>query len=153
MEPMTLILSFSDEYDFLSNMYPCTINSSGKTFPSSEHLYQWCKLETKDLNYPWWEEKIRTAVHGKVAKKLIRHEKCPTVKLDDVQKLQVMHHAVYLKFTQNPHLRSMLLETGNADMQEGNWWGDTFWGVCNGHGENHLGKILMSVRDTLREGE
>ena len=27
---------------------------------------------------------------------------------------------------------------------------DFFWGVCNGKGENHLGKILMKVRDEIR---
>jgi hypothetical protein len=35
---------------------------------------------------------------------------------------------------------------------EGNRWGDQFWGVDlrTGLGENHLGKILMKVRDELR---
>lgn len=30
---------------------------------------------------------------------------------------------------------------------EVNNWGDTYWGVCNGIGDNHLGKILMKIRD------
>ena len=34
---------------------------------------------------------------------------------------------------------------------EGNTWGDVFWGVCNGIGENHLGNILMDVRDEIIE--
>jgi len=33
-----------------------------------------------------------------------------------------------------------LLSTGNCEIQEGNYWGDTFWGVCKGKGENNLGK-------------
>lgn len=32
---------------------------------------------------------------------------------------------------------------------EGNTWGDKFWGVCDGEGENHLGKLLMEVRAEL----
>jgi predicted NAD-dependent protein-ADP-ribosyltransferase YbiA (DUF1768 family) len=28
-----------------------------------------------------------------------------------------------------------------------------YWGVCNGVGENHLGKILMAYRDGTQEGE
>jgi predicted NAD-dependent protein-ADP-ribosyltransferase YbiA (DUF1768 family) len=44
-----------------------------------------------------------------------------------------------------------LLETGDAELVEGNWWDDTFWGVCNGVGQNNLGKILMDTRRELRE--
>ena len=36
------------------------------------------------------------------------------------------------------------------ELIEGNVWNDTFWGVCNGKGHNHLGKILMKVRDEIR---
>ena len=53
--------------------------------------------------------------------------------------------------TQNPELGNKLLETGNQELVEGNTWGDIFWGVCNGKGQNWLGKILMMVRDEIRE--
>jgi hypothetical protein len=43
----------------------------------------------------------------------------------------------------------MLLLTGDEELIEGNFWGDVFWGVCNGVGKNHLGKILMEVRSEL----
>ena len=43
----------------------------------------------------------------------------------------------------------LLLATGDAKIVEGNTWGDVFWGVCNGVGENHLGEILMKVRQDL----
>ena len=33
---------------------------------------------------------------------------------------------------------------------EGNDWHDRFWGVCRGQGKNHLGKLLMRVRESLR---
>lgn len=45
-----------------------------------------------------------------------------------------------------PELRTLLLATGNLELIEGNTWGDTYWGVCNGVGDNWLGKILMQVR-------
>ena len=43
--------------------------------------------------------------------------------------------------------------TGNLVLEEGNGWHDTFWGVDlkTGEGENHLGRILMQVREELRE--
>jgi predicted NAD-dependent protein-ADP-ribosyltransferase YbiA (DUF1768 family) len=55
------------------------------------------------------------------------------------------------KFSRNPELRVKLLNTGDLQLVEGNYWGDTFWGVCNGKGENHLGKILMRVRKELAD--
>ena len=38
-----------------------------------------------------------------------------------------------------------------CNLIEGNtWeWSRTFWGVCNGSGENHLGRLLMKVREEL----
>ena len=42
------------------------------------------------------------------------------------------------------------IHTGEAELIEGNDWGDITWGVCNGIGENKLGKILMKLRLTLR---
>lgn len=43
-----------------------------------------------------------------------------------------------------------LLATGNEELIEGNKHGDHFWGVCNGHGENMLGKLLMQLRAELQ---
>jgi len=66
-----------------------------------------------------------------------------------------MEEIVRAKFTQNECLREMLLATGDAVLEEGNTWNDTFWGVHlkNGQGQNHLGRILMKVREELRAGE
>ena len=50
-----------------------------------------------------------------------------------------------------PELREKLLATGNEELIEGNWWGDTYWGVCKGKGENNLGKSLMKIRTELQE--
>lgn len=47
-------------------------------------------------------------------------------------------------------MRARLLETGDAMLIEGNTWGDTFWGVCNGQGLNVLGNLLMEIRQELR---
>jgi hypothetical protein len=61
-------------------------------------------------------------------------------------KVQTMMNLVWRKFTSNPTLAKKLLDTGDAYLIEGNWWGDTFWGICKDKGENHLGKILMQIR-------
>jgi ribA/ribD-fused uncharacterized protein len=67
-------------------------------------------------------------------------------------KLDIMHNLVLQKFRDHPTLATHLLSTGLVILIEGNDWGDAFWGVTqNGHGrgENHLGRILMKVREEL----
>ena len=44
----------------------------------------------------------------------------------------------------------MIQRKADALLEEGNTWGDRVWGVCQGQGENRLGKILMKVREELR---
>ena len=70
---------------------------------------------------------------------------------DDV-KYSVMQNLVWQKF-QHPELKKMLLATKNKKLIEGNTWGDVYWGVCDGVGENNLGKILMETRELLRTRE
>lgn len=67
------------------------------------------------------------------------------------EKLEIMFDLVRMKF-EDRELRERLLATGDEELIEGNWWGDTFWGVCKGEGKNALGKILMTVREEAREG-
>jgi len=54
-------------------------------------------------------------------------------------------------FRQNSDLAARLLGTGQMPLVEGNNWGDMFWGVDvkSGKGENHLGRILMKIREEL----
>jgi ribA/ribD-fused uncharacterized protein len=65
-------------------------------------------------------------------------------------KLAIMLDLVRQKFTAHSHLRRKLLATGDRQLIEVNGWGDQFWGVSRGSGYNHLGRILMRVRDELR---
>jgi len=66
------------------------------------------------------------------------------------RKYEVMLSLVRKKFRNDP-LRTKLLATGDQQIEEGNWWGDTYWGTVNGVGSNHLGKILMQVRKELKD--
>ena len=61
-----------------------------------------------------------------------------------------MKQLIFRKFHSNPSLIEKLLTTKDATLIEGNTWGDTFWGMdTRKGGENHLGIILMDVRDML----
>jgi hypothetical protein len=64
-------------------------------------------------------------------------------------KVRVMHGLVLQKFTRHPELGEQLLATRGRELIEGNTWGDRFWGVCGGQGQNYFGHILMEVRAYL----
>lgn len=68
-------------------------------------------------------------------------------------KLRIMEDLVRQKFCKNQELQKKLLDTKGAFLEETNTWNDKFWGVCNGVGENHLGKILMRTRSALYKQE
>lgn len=138
---------FRGEYYFLSNMYPCRINVNGLSFISSESLYQSFKLLDTE------ERKQFQSMDGYKAKKFFASRK-DLIRPDwhDI-KLDVMKLVVYYKFKQNPYLINLLLQTGDAQLIEGNNWGDIFWGVCKNKGSNHLGKILMDLRSQFKSSQ
>ncbi len=136
-----IIDKFEGKYRFLSNFYPSKITVVFD-YPTVEHAYQAakCVLPIDRVN-------ISHAATPGQAKRLGRK----VLMLDnwDNIKLDVMKDLVYQKFSNDP-LLSMLLDTGDAELIEGNTWGDVYWGVYQGMGENHLGKILMQVRKELK---
>ena len=66
----------------------------------------------------------------------------------DSIKVEVMRYGLGFKFS-IPDLRKRLIDTGDAFLVEANWWGDTFWGVCQGRGRNMLGNLLMEIRGVI----
>lgn len=133
---------FRGRHRFLSNFHPCGIVLGGEAYPSVEHAYQAAKLSD-----PEYRDRIRRTIKAGDAKAL-GHGKGG--KSWHKRSLKVMYKLLLQKFAHEP-LRSKLLETYPKELVEGNWWGDTFFGVCRGVGENHLGKLLMDVRDVLRK--
>jgi ribA/ribD-fused uncharacterized protein len=69
-------------------------------------------------------------------------------------KLEIMRRLVAAKFAPGSEFAAKLLATGTVELVEGNTWRDQCWGaVWDGSawvGHNHLGKILMQIRDELR---
>jgi len=134
-----MIDSFSGEYSFLSNFYPVEIELDGQVYPTLEHAFQAAKTSNK-----YERERIRLMATPGQAKNAGRH-----VQLEkgwDIAKKNVMYKLVLQKFERNPELRQKLIDTGDEELVEGNNWNDHYWGVCNGVGQNILGKILMNVR-------
>lgn len=127
--------SDAGDYSFLSNFY---LHGNWTV----EHHYQAAKTDD-----PQWASRILNAPTPGAAKKLGR--KAPLRPTWEQEKVAVMLALLRVKFLW-PNLAQQLLDTRDATLIEGNWWGDTFWGVCKGQGENHLGKLLMQVREELR---
>lgn len=136
MEP---ILEFKGEYQFLSNFYDTPVEYNGLRYKNSEAAFQAQKCPQRASEF--------CNLSAISAKRLGRA--VPMRGDWNKVRLQVMKEVVLAKFQQNKKLKRMLLATQDALLQEGNYWKDTFWGVCDGVGENHLGKILMEVRDEL----
>lgn len=124
---------------FCSNMYAAPVFG----YASVEHAFVASK--TTD---PRERARVRAEPDPRRAKRLGRQL---TLRSDwDRMRLEVMETLVREKFARHPDLAARLAATGDVQLVERNHWRDTFWGVCGGRGENHLGRILMRVRDELR---
>ena len=134
--------NFRGDFSFLSNFYEATIYVDGERYRSVEHAYQ----AHKTLD-PWSRRLVRLAPSAAEAKKL--GKSVPLRKDWDDVKVDLMRSFIRKKF-ENPFLRPLLLATGDVELIEGNTFGDTFWGVCRGTGQNVLGKILMEVRNEIK---
>lgn len=152
-----MIGPFRGKYRFLSNFWTSIVTFEGVPYPSVEHAYQAAK--TLDLE---WRRRICHCSKPGEAK--ILGSKLPFRSDWEAIKLSVMEDLVRQKF-QDPNLKRWLVEeTGDEDLVEVNTWGDKFWGAVWEDvfppestkdfqrlvGENHLGKILMKIREELK---
>ena len=137
-----VIDSFRGKFHWLSNFYSCSVHYEGLTFGNTEAAFQAAKcLDMKE------RERFFSLSGGQAKRLGKRVELRPD--WEDV-KIDIMRQVLKSKFTQNPELREKLIATGDAELIEGNNWRDFYWGVCNGKGQNHLGKLLMEVRVELK---
>lgn len=142
-----MVEQFKDEYRWLSNFYPCRVLFRGELYQSVEYAYMSAKSQDEE-----WKEMCREAKEkpGQIKQKSRQLALVPNW---EVIKIEVMRACLEFKFSQEP-LKTWLLETGDKNLQEGNTWGDTFWGIDleTGEGENNLGKLIMDIRANLRKG-
>lgn len=133
-----MISEFQGDFRFLSNFWPCVIEFEGIKFSSVEHAYQAAK--TLDIKERKRIAKLLTPGKAKRAgKELMLRPDWEEIKLS------IMRELLIKKFSHRELMFRLKLTEG--ELIEGNNWGDTFWGICRGQGENHLGKLLMEIRD------
>lgn len=138
------ITSFSGDYRWLSNFHPCKIKYNGLTYPSVEHAYQAAKVPVDDrIGF--------LSITAAQAKHLGRRKQCYTDW--NYLKVPIMRKLLQIKFAPHSKLADKLIATAPAKLIEGNYWGDTFWGVCRGQGKNTLGVLLMQQRQRLIDAD
>lgn len=140
------INTFHGNYRFLSNFVPCQVFLESQEYPSVENAYQAAKTTNRVLRVPF--ETCTSAQAKKLGSQLDVREDWPSIKL------AVMEALLNQKFLEGSDYRKLLDETKGHDLIEGNWWHDNFWGECScgkkpscKGGLNHLGKLLMKIRD------
>jgi predicted NAD-dependent protein-ADP-ribosyltransferase YbiA (DUF1768 family) len=158
-----IIDSFEGVYDFLCNFYPHRVFYENHWYPRNEHAFHAMKefdpfyrvkFQTKEemkkfyINHNQSLDRSIKELPPWTAKKLGRSA---TLRKDwEEVKVQIMTDINRIKFS-DPLLRKKLLDTGDAILIEGNDWNDKFWGVCDGVGENMLGRILVKIRSEIKE--
>ena len=136
---------FNGRFTFLSNFSPSPVLFDGMLFPTVEHGFQAAK--TLDL-----QSRLAlvqgTALSAGQAK---RWGRSVQLRPDwERAKDAVMLDLLRCKFAGSPMLAQQLEDTGDTWLEEGNDWGDRYWGVVNGDGANRLGVLLMQVRGERR---
>ena len=136
------VARFDGLYAPLSNFFPAPTEYRGEWYATSEHAY---------LTQKFTDLEIRTIISiAPTPGQAKRLSKQFPIRADwETIKVDVMLEALLYKFEKNEYPRAVLCATHGL-LVEGNTWHDTFWGVCNGVGDNMLGKLLMLVRQELQ---
>jgi N-glycosidase YbiA len=138
--------SVTDDYGAFSNFSLHEVTLRGKRWPTTEHFFQAMKFDDRTH-----QEAIRRASTPMLAARMGRDRKRKLRRDWERIKVGVMREAVEAKFRQHADLRTLLLATGDAHLVE-HTDNDAFWGDGgDGSGRNELGRILMAVRDALRD--
>lgn len=137
-----MINSFTDQYFFLSNFAPSSLYYKNHRYLNAEAAFQAQKCPGIEERF----ENLDPSQARRWGRMLPLREDWEEVKLKE------MENILKAKF-RNYNLRKKLLETGEQELVEGNYWKDDFWGVCTSKGQNNLGKLLMKLRSEYRTKE
>lgn len=111
------ISEFRGEYYFLSNFYSAPVTYNGMCFENNEAAFQAAKCPERMTEF--------CRLNPSEAKRLGRRVK---LRGDwEAVKDAVMYEICKAKFSQNPDLADKLVATKDAELIEGNTWGDRIW--------------------------
>lgn len=140
-------------YGWLGNMSPYTVEYEGKTYRTTEALFQALRFH----EYPEVAEEIR-AQKSPMAAKLVAKKYREFMDAGEEVDNQRMLLCLKLKLDQHPELVQMLLDTGDAriiedctnrDRGSARYWGAVLVGD-EWQGKNVLGNMWMHLRTKIR---
>lgn len=138
----------NEPYGCFSNFSPHGIDLHGTHWQTVEHYYQAQKfVATPEASIIPIIHQAKTpeeaAALGRDCTRQIRSDW-------EHVKISVMHEAVLQKFLTHTDIQAILIATGDTWIVE-NSPTDYYWGCGSQRtGQNHLGKILMSIRQQIR---
>lgn len=153
---MILIRKVKDEYGWLGNMSPYPVSHNGKTYRTTEALFQALRFDHDKIVESIREQKSPMAAKMKAKKHRDRMVVVPLSEAD----LDNMRLVLRLKLLQHPKLRDALLATGDQEIVEDCTkrprGSGLFWGAAEVNnqwlGENWLGRLWMELRTELTQG-
>lgn len=138
----------SDPYGCFSNFSPHPIYLKGQQWLTSEHYYQAHKFAGTDNAF--LVATIQAQRTPEEAAALGRDPRFRIRRDWEQVKTQIMREAVRTKFLTHLDIQAVLLATGEQEIVEDSPT-DTYWGCGRDRrGQNHLGKILMQIRQEIR---
>lgn len=153
-----------DEVGYLSNWALVSFCFGGLPVANSEQAFMLCKATV--FNDAVSYDKLTRTTNPAEAKKIGRAIKNFDAAEWDKWKLSAMYDANFYKYTQNPKLLQLLLDTGDAELVEAspkdNVWGSGLSkaehlareavGDYTYPGQNLLGKVLTRLRGNIKNG-
>ena len=151
----------NEAYGCFSNWYPAEFDYAGRHFANSEQFMMYHKV-LMFHKYDFADQIMNTSDPAKCKK--IAGQKFPEFDSALWEKTcrTIVKRGVKAKFSQNEDIREILLSTGNALLAECSPY-DKKWGIgidisdpdrfviAKWKGKNLLGRILMEVREELRQ--
>ena len=151
----------NEEYGCFSNWYPAAFEYAGKHYANSEQFMMYHKVMMFH-KYDLADQIMRTTDPYKCKK--IAGQKFPEFDSDLWEKtcVTIVKRGVKAKFAQNEDILQILLGTGNTLLAECSPY-DKKWGIgidindpdhtviAKWRGKNFLGRILMEVREEIRQ--
>lgn len=139
------ITSFYGRYAFLDNFYYAPILYLGKRYANNAAAFYAQKTvhpqEQRRFCLPYLTDPSKA--YSLAQQISVRHDWAKV-------QFQCMYDICFAKFLQHNDLLEKLLLTGDSLLENGNTRGDQYWGKVNGIGYNHLGIILMDIREKLK---
>ncbi len=153
---MILIRKVKEEFGWLGNMSPYPVKHEGKTYRTTEALFQALRFDDDEIIETIREQKSPMSAKM-IAKKHRDHMVVLPMSETDLDNMRLI---LRLKLLQHPSLRSDLLATGEEQIVEDCTkrprGSGLFWGAANREcewvGENWLGRLWMELRTELTQG-